>query len=84
MRKPASSSDACTSHAAIESRLAARSATPTGKVMTFETTRMRKECESSRNSIVHHILAMRTNSDRVGVAWSFMIATPRLERALVR
>ena len=79
MRKPASSSDACTSHATIESRLAARSATPTGKVMTFETTRMRKECESSLKSIVQHILAMRTNSDRVGVAWSFMTAISRVE-----
>ena len=75
MRKPASSSETFPAHAAIESRLAARSATPTGTVMTFETTRMQNECKSSLSNILQRVRVMRANSDRYGVAWSFMTAT---------
>ena len=67
MRKPVSSSEVYTSHAATESRLAARSATPTVTVMTFETTRMRTESRTLSSSILQRILVMRTDSDLAGV-----------------
>ena len=84
MRKPASSSDACTSHAAIESRLAARSATPTGKVMTFETARMRTESETLLGNELQLTQAMRALSAVVGVAQSATAVIPRIDCRILR
>ena len=76
--------DAGLTHAVIESRLAVRSATPTGTVMTFETTRMRTVSAELRTSILQRMRAMPTGIRTVGVTQSPTAANARLKRVMVR